>query len=84
MFIGPQDIAAALGFIANPSAKEVQDVIQDLTKKILSFGKPVGILAASPVDAKVYRDWGIQFIGIGSDQAFIKKGAAAILSDLKN
>ena len=84
VFIGPQDIAAALGFIANPSAKEVQDVMKDLTKKILSFGKPVGILAASQVDAKVYRDWGIQFIGIGSDQAYIKKGAAAILADLKN
>jgi 2-dehydro-3-deoxyglucarate aldolase len=84
VFIGPQDIAASLGYIANPSAKEVQDVMKDLAKKIISYGKPVGILAASQVDAKIYRDWGIQFIGVGSDQAYIKKSAATILSDLKS
>lgn len=84
VFIGPQDIAASLGYIANPSAKEVQDVMKDLTKKIISFGKPVGILAASQVDAKIYRDWGVQFIGVGSDQAYIKKSASTILSDLRS
>ncbi len=84
LFIGPQDIAASLGYIANPAAKEVQSVMHDLAKKIMGLGKPVGILAASQADAKVYRDWGIQFIGVGSDQAFIKKSAAAILSDLKS
>lgn len=83
LFIGPQDIAASLGFIANPAAKEVQEVMKDLTKKILNLGKKVGILAASSTDAIVYRDWGIQFIGVGSDQAFIKKSAATILSELK-
>ena len=83
LFIGPQDIAASLGYIANPAAKEVQDAMKDLTKKILSLGKTVGILAASQADAKVYRDWGIQFIGVGSDQAYIKKSASAILSDLR-
>jgi 2-dehydro-3-deoxyglucarate aldolase len=84
LFIGPQDIAASLGHIANPSANEVQTVIKDLAEKIRRLGKPVGILAATQVDAKVYRDWGIQFIGIGSDQAYIKKGAAAILGDLSS
>jgi 2-dehydro-3-deoxyglucarate aldolase len=83
LFIGPQDIAASLGFIANPAAKEVQDAMKDLTKRILSLGKKVGILAASTADAKVYREWGIQFIGVGSDQAFIKKSATAILGELK-
>jgi 2-keto-3-deoxy-L-rhamnonate aldolase RhmA len=58
--------------------------MKDLAKKIISYGKPVGILAASQVDAKIYRDWGIQFIGVGSDQAYIKKSAATILSDLKS
>jgi 2-dehydro-3-deoxyglucarate aldolase len=84
LFIGPQDIAASLGFISNPAAAEVQDTMKNLTKKILGLGKKVGILAASQADAKVYREWGIQFIGVGSDQAYIKKSAAVILGELRD
>jgi len=83
LFIGPQDIAASMGFLANPAAPEVQNMIHNLTQKIRSFDKPVGILAGSQTDAKVYRDWGIRFIGVGSDQAFIKRGAGSVLSELR-
>jgi 2-dehydro-3-deoxyglucarate aldolase len=83
LFIGPQDIAASMGYLANPAAPEVQTLMRDLTQKILSFGKPVGILAGSHSDAIVYRDWGIGFIGVGSDQAFIKRGAASVLKELQ-
>jgi 2-keto-3-deoxy-L-rhamnonate aldolase RhmA len=58
-------------------------MIHNLTQKIRSFDKPVGILAGSQTDAKVYRDWGIRFIGVGSDQAFIKRGAGSVLSELR-
>jgi 2-dehydro-3-deoxyglucarate aldolase len=83
LFIGPQDVAAALGYLANPQAKEVQVAIKDLTKQIRSLGKTVGILAGNAAQAKVYRDWGIQFIGVGSDQAFVKNSAMDVLSDLR-
>jgi 2-dehydro-3-deoxyglucarate aldolase len=83
IFIGPQDIAASMGYLANPAAKEVQELMKDLTKKLINLGKPVGILAGSHVDAKVYRDWGIRFIGVGSDQSFIKRLASSSLNELK-
>ena len=83
IFIGPQDIAASMGYIANPGAEPVQKLMHELTKRIRCLGKPVGILAADEVDAARYRDWGIQFIGVGSDQGFIKRNAAGVLKALK-
>ena len=83
IFIGPQDIAASMGYIANPGAEPVQKLMQDLTKRIRMLGKPAGILAADEVDAARYRDWGVQFIGVGSDQGFIKRSAAGVLKALK-
>jgi 2-dehydro-3-deoxyglucarate aldolase len=83
LFIGPQDLAANMGHLAQPSHPEVQDMIQTLIRRILALKKPVGILAADEHDAQRYRDWGATFVGIGSDQGFIKRSSMQVLKALK-
>lgn len=83
LFIGPQDLAASLGHLARPSSEPVQAAIRSLAERIRSRGKPVGILAADEHDALRYRDWGITFIGISSDQGLIRRGAAQILGAMR-
>ena len=83
LFIGPQDLAASMGYLAQPSAPAVQAQMQSLTKRILSMNKTVGILAADENDAQRYRDWGVTFIGVGSDQGFIKRSSAQVLKALR-
>jgi 2-dehydro-3-deoxyglucarate aldolase len=84
LFIGPQDLAASMGYLAQPSAPAVQAQMQSLTKRILSMNKIVGILAADENDAKRYRDWGVTFVGVGSDQSFIKRSSAQVLKALRD
>lgn len=84
LFIGPQDLAASMGYLANPSAPAVQALMKSLTEKILALGKPVGILAVDENDARRYRDWGISFIGISSDQGLIKRGATQMLKSMRS
>jgi len=83
LFIGPQDLAASLGFLAQPSAPAVQAQMKSLTKRILDMKKTVGILAADENDAQRYRDWGITFVGVGSDQGFIKRSSSQVLKALR-
>lgn len=83
LFIGPQDLAASMGYLAQPMAEPVQAAIQSLTQRIRALGKPVGILAADENDAHRYRAWGATFIGIGSDHGLIRRGAAQILTSMR-
>ena len=84
LFIGPQDLAASMGFLAKPSAKEVQETILNAIKTINQSGKVAGILAADEQEAIRYREWGCRFIGVSSDQGLIRRGATQILKALRN
>ena len=44
VFIGPSDLAAALGHLGNPGHPEVQDAIRHLYQRVSAQGKAVGIL----------------------------------------
>lgn len=83
LFIGPQDLAASMGFLAQPSAPAVQSEMKSLAQRILALNKPVGILAADENEAQRYRDWGVTFVGVGSDQGFIKRASAQVLKALR-
>lgn len=47
VFVGPSDLAAALGHLGNASHPEVQRAIQHIFASAKKHGKPSGILAAS-------------------------------------
>ncbi|ARP95531.1 2-dehydro-3-deoxyglucarate aldolase [Bordetella genomosp. 13] len=73
IFIGPSDLAAALGHLGNPGHPEVQETIAHLYRRVSAQGKAVGILAPVPADAQRYLDMGIQFVAVGTDLGAFKQ-----------
>ena len=78
IFIGPADLAAAMGHLGNPNHPEVQEAIKHLFGEAKACGKASGILAAVEEDARRYIDWGVGFIAVGSDVGVFKNSTQAL------
>ncbi len=81
-FIGPNDLAASMGIklgLDNPNPRHIEAV-----NKVLAAGKkhhvPGGILVSSPEAANERIAQGFQFIGLGSDEGFLRSAASAALN----
>ena len=70
VFIGPSDLAAALGHLGNPGHPEVQDAIRHLYQRVSAQG---GILAPVHADARRYLDMGMHFVAVGTDLGVFKQ-----------
>jgi 4-hydroxy-2-oxoheptanedioate aldolase len=79
LFIGPADLAASLGYLGNPAHPDVQDAIAYLLERITAAGKPSGIFAISPVDARARAEQGVRFISVGSDIGILSSGTKAAM-----
>lgn len=80
VFIGPADLSASLGHLGNPGHPEVQKAIGHARERIAAAGKPAGIFALSPEDARYRAAEGFRFISIGTDIGLLVKGAAGLLA----
>ncbi len=78
LFIGPGDLAAALGFLGNPDHPEVQTAIEDALLRIRKAGKASGIFALSVDDAKGRIAAGASLVSIGTDIGVLMKGARGL------
>ena len=78
IFIGPSDLAAAMGHLGNPKHPEVQEAIKHLFGEAKICGKASGILAPVEEDARRYIDWGVGFIAVGSDLGVFKNATQAL------
>ncbi len=67
IFIGPGDLAADMGFAANPAAPEFRQTIIDTIKKIHTGGKAAGILAVDDNLARTCIDMGVEFVATDVD-----------------
>ncbi|MCY7371483.1 MAG: 2-dehydro-3-deoxyglucarate aldolase [Polaromonas sp.] len=67
IFVGPSDLAAALGHLGNPAHPDVQAAIADIFAAAKAGGKPTGILAPVEAEARKYMEMGATFVGVGSD-----------------
>jgi 2-dehydro-3-deoxyglucarate aldolase len=65
VFVGPSDLAAALGHLGNAGHPDVQAAIASVFAQ--ACGKPIGILAPVEGDARRYIAMGATFVGVGSD-----------------
>lgn len=74
IFIGPNDLAAALGHPGNPSHHDVQAAIVGALSTLTAAGKPSGILAGNVEDAPRYAALGCRFIAVGSDAGTLACG----------
>ena len=78
IFVGPSDLAAALGHLGNPGHPEVQAVIAQIFADAKAAGKPSGILAPLEAHARKYMEMGCTFVGVGSDLGAFRAATQAL------
>ena len=75
VFVGPADLAAALGHLGNAGHADVQLTIEELIRVVRAAGKPIGILAADEALARRYIAWGCTFVAVGLDTVLLRTAA---------
>lgn len=83
LFIGPSDLAASLGHLGDPRHGEVQAAIADALRRIAACGKPAGIFALDPEDARARLGQGVLFVSVGTDIGLLRAGATRLLAQVR-
>lgn len=78
VFVGPSDLAAALGHLGNPGHPDVQAAIEDAIRRVRATGSAVGILIADEALARRYLELGASFVAVGTDVTLLARGAEAL------
>jgi 2-dehydro-3-deoxyglucarate aldolase len=83
LFVGPSDLAAALGRLGDAGAPDVQQAIRHIFARAQAAGKPAGILAGVEADARRYLEWGASFVAVGSDLGVFRAATQALCDRFK-
>jgi 4-hydroxy-2-oxoheptanedioate aldolase len=73
LFIGPSDLAAALGHLGDNGHPEVRAAIEDAFQRICKAGKAPGILAVVEADARHWLSLGCAVLAVGSDVGLLAR-----------
>lgn len=84
LFIGPADLAASMGHLGDPFHADVQAAIIHAKARIDVAGKPAGIFALSPDDARQRMEQGFSLISIGTDIGLLARGASGLLASVRH
>jgi 4-hydroxy-2-oxoheptanedioate aldolase len=75
LFLGPGDLAGALGHLGDSNHPTVQAAISDALMRMQKAGKPAGIFATSAENAKTSAAMGARMVSIGTDIGLLSGGA---------
>jgi 4-hydroxy-2-oxoheptanedioate aldolase len=84
VFIGPADLAAALGHPGELKHPQVQAAIEDAIKRVAACGKAPGILTGDEQLARRYLELGCLFTAVGSDLALLARQSEALAARFKS
>src|SRR5436190_11494827 len=84
LFIGPSDLAAALGHLGNPGHPAVRAAIEQAFQGIRQAGKAPGILAPIEAEARHWLSLGCVVLGVGSDAGLLARSSEALALKFKN
>jgi 4-hydroxy-2-oxoheptanedioate aldolase len=82
VFIGPNDLAADLGYLGNWQHPEVWKAMEDAAKRIRRAGKAPGILVGES-DGRRCLDAGFGFVAVGADTGMLVRGTDALAAKFK-
>ncbi|WP_332777641.1 4-hydroxy-2-oxoheptanedioate aldolase [Polaromonas sp.] len=83
VFIGPADLSASLGHVANPGHPEVQAAIEDAIQRIVKAGKAAGILTTDEAQARRYLELGATFVAVGLDTNLLVRATSTLAAKFK-
>jgi 4-hydroxy-2-oxoheptanedioate aldolase len=78
VYIGPADLAAAMGHLGNPSHPDVVAEIERTIAVIVASGNAAGINTKTEEDARRYASLGATFITVGADVMLLARGSEAL------
>ena len=82
VLIGPQDLAADMGYLARPETPDVVEAIGNAVSLILARGKSPGVAVGNETDAQHWIKRGARFVTCGSDVSLLARGSEAIANRL--
>lgn len=83
LFIGPSDLAAALGHLGDNGHPEVRAAIEDAFLRIRKAGKAPGILAPAETDARHWLSLGCVVLAVGSDVGILARGSEELAAKFR-
>jgi 4-hydroxy-2-oxoheptanedioate aldolase len=84
IFIGPNDLAACMGYPGNSDHPEVQEAIDRIKAAADESGKPIGIFGQNEEDTKKRIAQGYNFVSVGTDIGLLLSGSARLLSTFRS
>jgi 4-hydroxy-2-oxoheptanedioate aldolase len=84
LFIGPSDLAAALGHLGDFRHADVRAAIADALRRAKRFGKPIGILMADPELSALYVRGGFDYVALATDIGLLHSGTQTVLQRGRN
>ncbi len=83
-FIGPADLSAGMGYLAQPDHPEVLATIDQAIARIVRSGKAAGILHSGVAQAKHYLSLGATFVAVGVDAVLLARAAEKLAGEFKD
>jgi 4-hydroxy-2-oxoheptanedioate aldolase len=83
IFVGPADLAAALGHAGSPGHPEVQAAIEDAIVRIREAGKAPGILFSDDTKVRHYLALGALFVAVGVDAGILARETQSLAARFK-
>jgi 4-hydroxy-2-oxoheptanedioate aldolase len=83
LFIGPSDLAAALGHLGQTNHPDVRAAIEDAFKRIRKAGKAPGILAPVEAEARHWLGQGCTMLAVGSDLNLLARHSEQLARSFK-
>jgi 4-hydroxy-2-oxoheptanedioate aldolase len=83
VFIGPADLAAAMGHLGDAQHPEVQGAVDDAFRRLRKLQKPAGYLTLNEAEAQKRIAEGIEMVGIATDTSIITRSALGLTSRIK-
>lgn len=74
VFVGPNDLAANMGFVGQPAHPEVREVVASVVGPVKAAGKAPGVLDFNVENAKSWFDKGFTWVAVGSDISLLNAG----------
>jgi 4-hydroxy-2-oxoheptanedioate aldolase len=83
LFIGPNDLAADMGYLGSSGHSDVRAAIDAAVCRIVKTGKVAGTLTGVEADARHWLDLGCLFVGVGNDAGILARQTEALAARFK-
>lgn len=83
LFIGPADLAGAMGHPGNPGHPDVVSAVDGVIDAVRAVGKPVGVNAFRAADADRVAQRGADFVFVSADVTLMVQGSDAAVASFR-